>query len=107
MAGGSVYKRDEDLWRGVSVLIYSAASLRKGRMAFGRRDSTINRYAIAPLYKNDTMIIRYLMNPSASSGFYGRNRQDYPTGPPILVALYNSDDAIYSRLQSISCSLIK
>ncbi len=44
MAGGSVYKRDEDLWRGVSVLIYSAASLRKGRMASGRRDSTINRY---------------------------------------------------------------
>ena len=106
MAGGSVYKRDEDLWRGVSVLIYSAASLRKGRMAFGRRDSTINRYAIAPLYKNDTMIIRYLMNPSASSGFYGRNRQDYPTGPP-TGGPSNSDDAIYSRLQSISCSLIK
>ncbi len=44
------------------------------------------------------------MNPSASSGFYGRNRQDYPTGPP-TGGPSNSDDAIQSRLQSISCSL--
>ncbi len=75
-------------------------------MASGRRDSTINRYYnyLLPLYKNNTMIIRYLMNPSASSGFYGRNRQEIPTGPP-TGGTSNSDDAIHSLLHSISCSL--
>ncbi len=44
------------------------------------------------------------MNPSASSGFYGRNRQKYTTGPP-TGGPSNSDDVIHSLLHSISCSL--